>query len=424
MIQPSTNYTNAETIVGGGSAKFWTKRKYEERTEELKSLTKTREPVVKTWASKRRKMVTKGDRFVDETSNEPATNDNCDSDGIVEGGSPKIGTKSKNVVRAKGSGEPVIQLESVELYKSRCFELFMEREKNKMELEKMKMELEKKKSECTELQDKLAEVEETRNSTPRDEDATKYWMNKCSDLESLVLRMENENSTMRRVVSNLESLVQRTGKESSILRCQELRNSEKIESEALGLQNEITQTGDKQRDKNNKSKPSAEISGGWGKDSRTYELKTKEKVLNVNDWAGLEERPSQHRSPSQAHLEMSKMTFVNLLSDSVDAGDSLSESEEIDCLIDSKISLSDPMDMLALKNLNMNNDEMKWKSEADMLSSFEKDTELCMKAICALYRQQISEDEISLKGLVIDEDMHRYIKNSAHFSSICNSIIL
>ncbi|XP_026423792.1 uncharacterized protein LOC113319929 isoform X2 [Papaver somniferum] len=422
MIQPSTNYTNAETIVGGGSAKFWTKRKYEERTEELKSLTKTREPVVKTWASKRRKMVTKGDRFVDETSNEPATNDN--SDGIVEGGSPKIGTKSKNVVRAKGSGEPVIQLESVELYKSRCFELFMEREKNKMELEKMKMELEKKKSECTELQDKLAEVEETRNSTPRDEDATKYWMNKCSDLESLVLRMENENSTMRRVVSNLESLVQRTGKESSILRCQELRNSEKIESEALGLQNEITQTGDKQRDKNNKSKPSAEISGGWGKDSRTYELKTKEKVLNVNDWAGLEERPSQHRSPSQAHLEMSKMTFVNLLSDSVDAGDSLSESEEIDCLIDSKISLSDPMDMLALKNLNMNNDEMKWKSEADMLSSFEKDTELCMKAICALYRQQISEDEISLKGLVIDEDMHRYIKNSAHFSSICNSIIL
>ncbi|KAI3897577.1 hypothetical protein MKX03_020836, partial [Papaver bracteatum] len=57
------------------------------------------------------------------------------------------------------------------------------------------------------------------------------------------------------------------------------------------------------------SKPSAETSGGGGKDSRGYELIIKEKVLNVNDWACLEERPSQHGSPSQAHPELSKKTF-------------------------------------------------------------------------------------------------------------------
>ncbi|XP_026432322.1 uncharacterized protein LOC113329694 [Papaver somniferum] len=264
----------------------------------------------------------------------------------------------------------------------------MELEKNKVELQEMKVELRKKKSECADLQVKLAEVEETGDSTPKDKDANEYWMIKCSDLERLVLRMENENL---------------------ILRCQELRNTEKIESEARGLHNEITKTGDKQGDKNNMGKPSAKTSGGGGKDSRAYELKTKEKVLNVNDWACSVENPSRHGSPSQSHPEMSKKTFKNLVSDSDDAGDSLSEFECSDCFIDSKISLGDPMDMLALKNLNTNNDEMKWKSEADMLSSFEEDTDICMKAICALYRQNISKDELLPKGLVIGEDRHRCI---------------
>ncbi|KAI3888221.1 hypothetical protein MKX03_029012, partial [Papaver bracteatum] len=68
------------------------------------------------------------------------------------------------------------------------------------------------------------------------------------------------------------------------------------------------------------SKPSVDTSDGGGRDSRAYELKTKEKVLK-NDWACLEERPSasQHGSPSQAHPGMSKKTFVNLVSNSDDA---------------------------------------------------------------------------------------------------------
>ncbi|RVW94662.1 hypothetical protein CK203_030890 [Vitis vinifera] len=35
----------------------------------------------------------------------------------------------------------------------------------------------------------------------------------------------------------------------------------------------------------------------------------------------------------------------------------------------------------------------KWEFEADMLAAFGKDPELCMKAVCALYRQQTSEEK-------------------------------
>ncbi|KAI3937746.1 hypothetical protein MKW92_004604, partial [Papaver armeniacum] len=41
--------------------------------------------------------------------------------------------------------------------------------------------------------------------------------------------------------------------------------------------------------------------------------------------------------------------------------------------------------------------ETKWQFEADMLSSFAKDPILCMKAVCALYRQQTTEEK-SVKG--------------------------
>ncbi|KAF2315509.1 hypothetical protein GH714_039966 [Hevea brasiliensis] len=39
--------------------------------------------------------------------------------------------------------------------------------------------------------------------------------------------------------------------------------------------------------------------------------------------------------------------------------------------------------------------KFKWELEADMLSAFGKDLELCMKAVCALYRQQTSEEQVS-----------------------------
>ncbi|XP_027338623.1 dentin sialophosphoprotein [Abrus precatorius] len=43
--------------------------------------------------------------------------------------------------------------------------------------------------------------------------------------------------------------------------------------------------------------------------------------------------------------------------------------------------------------------KMKWEFEADMLAEFGKDPELCMKAVCALYRQQTSEEQMSKGAL-------------------------
>jgi hypothetical protein len=45
------------------------------------------------------------------------------------------------------------------------------------------------------------------------------------------------------------------------------------------------------------------------------------------------------------------------------------------------------LDQLPLK-VQRNKDNKKWESEVDMLVEFEKDPELRMKAICALYRHQ------------------------------------
>ncbi|XP_026450509.1 uncharacterized protein LOC113358877 [Papaver somniferum] len=110
------------------------------------------------------------------------------------------------------------------------------------------------------------------------------------------------------------------------------------------------------------------------------EKKKVEKVPNVydveegKDWGCLEERASQHGSSSQ------KLS---------------GEPEDSNNFVYSKTSLDDPMDY---------KDEMEWISEHELLSSFEEDPELCMKAVCALYRQKISEAEISA-GLYYHSDI-------------------
>ncbi|MCL7048104.1 hypothetical protein MKW94_002938, partial [Papaver nudicaule] len=74
----------------------------------------------------------------------------------------------------------------------------------------------------------------------------------------------------------------------------------------------------------------------------------------------------------------------------VDNEDSSSDSEDG---VDSELDFGQVVAMMRSKT----NKEMKWKNEADMLSSFEKDPVLCMKAVCALHRQQ-TDDERSIKG--------------------------
>ncbi|RZC86828.1 hypothetical protein C5167_030176 [Papaver somniferum] len=108
---------------------------------------------------------------------------------------------------------------------------------------------------------------------------------------------------------------------------------------------------------------------------------------------------SKSRKKIMEEHDRSLDPFVHLVSDE-DSVEILGESEDSD----SECSLGALMDMLAMKYRNTNEDkEIKWKFEADMVSSFEEEPELCMKAVCSLYRQQICED----KGLLHNSDALR-----------------
>ncbi|KAK6936721.1 hypothetical protein RJ641_033751 [Dillenia turbinata] len=56
-----------------------------------------------------------------------------------------------------------------------------------------------------------------------------------------------------------------------------------------------------------------------------------------------------------------------------------------------------------------------WEFEADMLSAFEKDPELCMRAVCALYRRQTQEEQ-SVKGTLF-QNRRGFSKLDAHRGS-------
>ncbi|KAI3982218.1 hypothetical protein MKX01_038709 [Papaver californicum] len=399
------------------------------------------------------------DRTVNEAAIQEANKDTCDSDGILEAFA-EIGKKKMKVETTKKielkrcSGE----LKSSTKSRERLVELDKSLQHYKRKWLEMSVELEKKKMECVETQSKLVDMESRKvvaddefkkykrahrkrderaqekitylegkikriekdleHGKTRAEDETDYWRKKFCDLETRVLKMENGNSTVT---------------------CVESHNSEKIESEVRGVQNEVTDNDEKQSDKSKTGGPNAET-GGERNGSHVAELQTEKKMLNghgidINKHpeaepalpehsglnissnnvhtscggekveegkgAGWEERKSQHGTSSLNHLEMSKKPFVNGVSDSdsKNGGQSLLENSDT-CSSDSKISLGDAMDKLAIKYMNRNKyNGIKWEIEADMISSFEEDPELCMRAVCALFRLQRSEEKLSADWL-------------------------
>ncbi|KAA0050461.1 protein IWS1-like protein A isoform X1 [Cucumis melo var. makuwa] len=85
--------------------------------------------------------------------------------------------------------------------------------------------------------------------------------------------------------------------------------------------------------------------------------------------------------------------FIVESSDDSDVG-STSQSEDSEDLSNGGEGYDEIMSKLGRRKK-----ELKWEYEADMLASFGKDPELCMKAVCALYRQQTSEEKISKETL-------------------------
>lgn len=80
--------------------------------------------------------------------------------------------------------------------------------------------------------------------------------------------------------------------------------------------------------------------------------------------------------------------FIVESSEGSHADDASNESQEVS---DENVDFDE-----ILSKLQRNRDlKAKWEFEADMLAAFGKDAELCMKAVCALYRQQTSEEKFS-----------------------------
>ncbi|KAI3900324.1 hypothetical protein MKW92_020870, partial [Papaver armeniacum] len=80
-------------------------------------------------------------------------------------------------------------------------------------------------------------------------------------------------------------------------------------------------------------------------------------------------------------------------SESADSGDSSSDSEDLG---DNDFSFKQVAKIIRLR-------QSKWPFEADLFSSLLKDPELCMRAICALYRQQMSKEKYTRGSLDSNE---------------------
>lgn len=85
--------------------------------------------------------------------------------------------------------------------------------------------------------------------------------------------------------------------------------------------------------------------------------------------------------------EESLRDFIVSSSDVSEGDYNSSESQDIS---DGSMDYSEILSTLQRKKDRLS----KWEFEADMLAAFGKDPELCMRAVCALYRQQTSEEQI------------------------------
>ncbi|WOH06693.1 hypothetical protein DCAR_0626121 [Daucus carota subsp. sativus] len=83
----------------------------------------------------------------------------------------------------------------------------------------------------------------------------------------------------------------------------------------------------------------------------------------------------------------------NSISKNSDHGEASGDSENISC---DDMNYPEIMSQLRRKR---DSHTSKWEFEAEMLADFGKDPKMCMKAVCALYRQQ-TIDEQSIKGAI------------------------
>ncbi|KAL5744774.1 hypothetical protein ACOSP7_027641 [Xanthoceras sorbifolium] len=143
---------------------------------------------------------------------------------------------------------------------------------------------------------------------------------------------------------------------------------------------------------------------GKGSSSKTSETKRQLGIPTTEDVGDgeSEEAGSDSEGESLSGFIVDSSTDVSDDDESSDAQDESDDNEDFHEIL-SRIKRS-------------KNQKLAWEFEADMLAAFGKDPELCMKAVCALYRQQTSEEKVS-KGTLVN-NCRGFNKIDAHRGSI------
>ncbi|CAN1158432.1 hypothetical protein LINPERPRIM_LOCUS11855 [Linum perenne] len=115
--------------------------------------------------------------------------------------------------------------------------------------------------------------------------------------------------------------------------------------------------------------------------------KTKEDVEDITS----EEEGSECSGDSMKEFIVESSSDVSDGSDGFHGDDASDSSEEADC--------NSQMHNILSKLRRSKDQKFKWELEGDMLADFGKDSELCMRAVCVLYRQQTADEKSSREAL-------------------------
>ncbi|KAH7538161.1 uncharacterized protein LOC107414615 [Ziziphus jujuba] len=101
-------------------------------------------------------------------------------------------------------------------------------------------------------------------------------------------------------------------------------------------------------------------------------------------------KDSEDEEPDEVGSDVEDEGLDDFIVSSSDVSEGDYASSESQDLSDGSVDYREIISTLQRKKDHIS----KWNFEADMLAAFGKDPELCMKAVCALYRQQTSEEKI------------------------------
>ncbi|KAI3831504.1 hypothetical protein MKX03_016610 [Papaver bracteatum] len=280
-------------------------------------------------------------------------------------------------------------------------------------------ELDEKAMECIGIQGKLVELESMKNAAEDELKALRRRQERKRNLDGMVWGEKGGRTSGR--VAYLEEELKRMEKDmehekgevefwrnkffDSEVRVLRMENGS-VESR-IRLPNDAPPSGERLGD-NELSNHDAEICGGRGR-SRMYVMQIKDKVLNEDEVvmnAQCQEKEEVEECPGMSVSSGSPNVFCGGQKAENVNGRVERISLELNENLNQRVGNTDAansVDLICLVSEDESDSEslvkeVKWESEADMLSSFGKDFELCMKAVCALYRHQNPEEKSS-KGL-------------------------